>query len=119
MKIYAVTDGDYSDYHIIALTVDKERAENLAKIYKADIEEYEDAQEFPKMPMWKYDEGEYRVQCYIIDPDANGKEHIYTRNPFGGITYYGAEVYAEDEAHARKKAQDMIAQYKAEKEGIT
>lgn len=26
---YAVTDGDYSDYHIIAITDNKERAENI------------------------------------------------------------------------------------------
>ena len=30
---YAVTDGDYSDYHIIAITDNKERAENIKKLY--------------------------------------------------------------------------------------
>ena len=34
MTIYAVTDGDYSDYHIVALTVNKERAEHIANFYK-------------------------------------------------------------------------------------
>lgn len=103
MKIYAVTDGDYSDHHIIALTVNKECAEDFAKTYRANIEEYEDAQE----PLWKY----YILsgQCWQAD------ELIYPASEkiYDDVVY----VRAEDEAHARKKAQDMVAQYKAEKEG--
>lgn len=33
---YAVTDGDYSDYHIIAITDNKERAENIKKLYSGN-----------------------------------------------------------------------------------
>ena len=35
-KFYAVTAGCYSDYHIIAITDNKERADNIAKIYRDD-----------------------------------------------------------------------------------
>ena len=54
MKLYAVTKGDYSAYHIIALTADKDVAGKLAKKYsnrtnmygdgfgEAKVEEYED-----------------------------------------------------------------------------
>lgn len=53
MKLYAVTKGEYSGYHIIALTADKDVAEKLAKKYsnrtnlycftgEARVEEYED-----------------------------------------------------------------------------
>lgn len=50
MKLYAVTKGEYSDYHIIALTADKEAAKKIAKMFttgecdydKAEVEEYED-----------------------------------------------------------------------------
>lgn len=54
MKLYAVTKGEYSDYHIVALTADKDVAEKLAKKYsnrtsvygdwfgEAQVEEYED-----------------------------------------------------------------------------
>ena len=118
MKIYAVTQGIYSDYHIVALTVNKERAEHLAKIYEAEIEEYEDAQEFPALPMWMYAEGLFGTECYIMDI-SDGKERLYTKNSDYWGAYICAEVFAEDEAHARKKAQDMIAKYKAEQEGIT
>lgn len=45
-KIYVVTQGDYSDYHIIACFTDKEKAELCAKIYsdyydEAGVEEYD------------------------------------------------------------------------------
>lgn len=36
---YAVTDGDYSDYHIIAITDNKERAENIKKLYSSNYSE--------------------------------------------------------------------------------
>lgn len=36
---YAVTDGDYSDYHIIAITDNKERAENIKKLYSGNYSE--------------------------------------------------------------------------------
>lgn len=36
---YAVTDGDYSDYHIIAITDNKERAENIKKLYSGEYSE--------------------------------------------------------------------------------
>ena len=112
MKIYAVTEGDYSDYRIIALTISEERAKHLAKIYEADIEEYEDAQEMPENPMWVYC-STWGDDCYLLGPYAEyeGKERVED----GGKTAY---VRAEDEAHALKKARDMIARYKAESEGI-
>ena len=36
---YAVTDGDYSDCHIIAITDNKERAENIKKLYSGGYSE--------------------------------------------------------------------------------
>ena len=55
---YAVTDGDYSDYHIIAITDNKERAENIKKLYSGEysepmIEEFFDSE--------SKDEGVYYV----------------------------------------------------------
>lgn len=112
MTIYAVTDGEYSDYHIVALTINKERAEHIAKFYdNAEIEEYEDAQQLPENPMWCY--SKLFSSCRVLEP---GEERSRE-----GIVGAGAAVYvrAEDEAHARKKAQDMLAKYKAKQEGIT
>lgn len=49
MKIYVVTDGEYSDYHIITATTDKNIAEAVVKKFADDwhapkIEIYEDAE---------------------------------------------------------------------------
>lgn len=46
MKVYVITRGSYSDYHICAVAVDKQHAERLRKLFsnrheKADIEEYD------------------------------------------------------------------------------
>ena len=110
MKIYAVTGGENSIYEVIALTVNKERAEHLAKIYQGDVDEYEDAQELPENPIWIY--GMISLRCWLLDPYQS---LLYDEKIDGDVVY----VRAEDEAHARKKAQDMIAKYKAEQEGIT
>ena len=42
MKVYIVTDGDYSDYHIEAVFTDKEKAEKYASLHCYDaVEEYD------------------------------------------------------------------------------
>lgn len=45
MKIYVITKGEYSDYHICAVTEDEKIAEKLQRIFsdwdKAKIEEYD------------------------------------------------------------------------------
>lgn len=71
--------------------------------------------------MWFYKTT--RDSCEKCNPDISypwydAKEKVVCVDVWTGKCYY---VYcrAEDEARARKKAQDMIAQYKEEKEGIT
>lgn len=55
MKIYAITQGEYSDYRIRAITTNKDKAEKLRDIYtdryeydvggtEAYIEEFEDGE---------------------------------------------------------------------------
>lgn len=39
---YAVTEGEYSDYRIITITENKEKAKRIAAAYDGDVEEYED-----------------------------------------------------------------------------
>lgn len=113
MKIYAVVKGRYENFRIIALTVDKERAEGIAKIYHADVIEYNDApQAMSEMPLWAY---RPRLDsCEIWEPWAGDcKEGILPRKPDENACYI-VFCYAEDEDHARKKAQSMITQYEAE-----
>lgn len=49
-KLYAVTSGAEDEYHIITLTKSRKRAEKIAEIYDADVEEYEDSRELTKKP---------------------------------------------------------------------
>ena len=34
--VYVITKGQYSDYHICAVTMDKDRAERMRKLYNGD-----------------------------------------------------------------------------------
>lgn len=122
MKIYAITKGNYSGYHICALTVSKEKAERLNKIFtgkgmygeEAIIEEYEDGEVEDFMFLWSYN---------TIDDEVNLVKDKYEDwiewvEKYLDCDSYNVRVLARDESHARKKAHDMIARYKAEKEGI-
>ena len=56
--IYVVTKGDYPDYHIVAVTLDKGVAEKIATKFDSHydecrIEEYGDAEIMLK-PAWTY-----------------------------------------------------------------
>ena len=39
MKAYIITKGEYSDYHICAVTLDKDKAEQLKKLFTNDWHE--------------------------------------------------------------------------------
>lgn len=39
MKVYVITMGDYSDYHICAVTLDPDHAERLKTIFTKDYDE--------------------------------------------------------------------------------
>ena len=126
MTVYVITRGDYSDYHICAVSLDKDKAKRLAKMYS---DNYDDAH----VEEWETDT--------VADINAlNGRRPYYVQfNPDGSVdaferTYeywefepgvdeldYGIvsfRVYAPDEEKARKIACDMRAKYLAEKEGI-
>lgn len=128
---YAVTDGDYSDYHIIAITDNKERAENIKKIYHGDgwnaepkIEEFVDS-EVIEDAIWEVSarvDGSYRVYDTEFDKkNVNVIEEVFPSisNNFGKAgEKYSVCVFAKDKPHAIKIAQDLWAEYKAKKEGI-
>ncbi len=70
MKLYAITRGDYSDYHIITLTADKNVANQLAKRFKSNDDFYGDA----------------RIEEYEAGEIILGKELYYVRMEDGNIT---------------------------------
>lgn len=110
MKIYIITKGDYLDYHICTATTNYEKAKRYKEAYStnwgdARIEIYEDG----------------KKECYhwVYNP-VNNTAKISECNRKGNIIKHrkgkvcSVYVYAPDEKHAIKKAQDMIATYKAQ-----
>jgi hypothetical protein len=129
MKLYAVTKGTYSAYHIIALTSDKNVANKLAKKYscreslftneKARVEEYEDGVVLlDKDPYFvRVNNGNITevVPPYTEETWFNEEEALYDesvgRDSGGG--YYTYAV-ARNEEEACKIAKDRIMRYIAE-----
>ena len=132
MKVYVVTSGEYSEYHIVGVTLDKQVAEtfvngkNEAKgKYGKEfyLEEY-DTDDFRVIAVgckpyracfyrkengdrlsWA-DECEWRYQNIgLVEADGRGN--------------YEVIVFAKDEDHALKIGAGKVAEYKARKEGIT
>ena len=119
---YAVTDGDYSDYHIIAITDNKERAENIKKLYRSNysepmIEEFYDSEVKDQTTwlIWAKSNGEF--ESNRISNNRNDINKI-REAAFGSCFKYSVLVFAKDENYAIKIAQDLWAEYKAKKEGI-
>lgn len=141
-KIYIITQGSYSDYHICAATTDKDKAEMLKKLYTEknssvppEIEEYDDGAYAIDM----FDKG-YKAYRVDVSKDSNKEPHVQDITPpyvtgeddewqFNfydsfkeGLkeyyTFFQSYSYAKSTEEAKKIAYDRIAQYKAEKEGI-
>lgn len=122
MKIYVITDGEYSDYHIITATTDEKMAKSIAKRFNANIEEYEDAELIVNMK-----------SLYFIRFDESGAV-ASSRNTTNDIYFYrdrdmgickfdaASGVFVTIEAdsleEAIKIAAEKRAKFLAEKFGI-
>lgn len=116
MKIYAITKGCYSDYHICALTVNKKKAKRLKKLYSdkwedTSVETFEDGEGSELNLLWFCNENGHNPRI-----QENTEKERVAVDRFGRI--WGVYLYAKDEVHAEKKAHDMLAEYKAKKSGI-
>ena len=124
MTAYIITKGEYSDYHICAVTLDKDKAEQLKKLFTdewndAYIEKFEVDEHFPiDYPYFVVDKYDDRIEI---------KETDYFEYDYGVVRgfrnmdkeiYYSVCVKAKDKEHAKKIALDKIAKYKAEQMGI-
>lgn len=124
MKLYAVTIGDYSDYHIITLTASKNAARKIAKrfsgTYDARVEEYEDGEiilgkelYFVRMVDGNiYDVAEDESYYNLFDTS------VHRENTWGGKTMYYTNVLADSAEKAAKIGKDRIMKYIAEKAGL-
>lgn len=123
-KVYIITKGRYSDYHICAVTLDKDRAERLRKMFDT---RYEDA----RVEEYILDETNEGESLYIVEFSDDAPPRI-TRDEYDGfgaledcpcVAYWldpvCVYVRAKDAQRAMKIACDEYARWKAEKEGIS
>jgi hypothetical protein len=127
MNLYILTEGCYSDYHIIGAYSTKELAEEAQSLYPyAEIEEYGldyIPEHPPGMSAWR---------VYILDGEITG---TYSANPLDtnipyesysvsshpthkGIKCASFNIWAVDREHAEKIALDKWYQHQAQEAGI-
>lgn len=124
-SIYVLTEGEYSDYHIVGVYSTKELAEEAQTLYKySQIEEY-DLDNIPEHPpgmkAWfvRINDGKLdditasQVSPFNQTIPREGKfEYEYLK------TAYFVYCWAVDEKHAEKIALDKYYQHQATKSGI-
>ena len=129
MKIYVVMKGEYSDRHVVCVTLNKEVAEAMAKRfteYESEpcyIDEFEDAAEFVETRnsyrVVFLEDGSHKVTEMRDNDDYEWQKACDKVITEGGwdksIWVY---CFANDAEHAFKIACDRRAKYLAEKEGI-
>lgn len=122
MKVYVITSGCYSDYHICSVNLDKNKADELAKKYSTrydsanievfDTEEEEEVLKFENVYVcWYYEKND--------EIKVNESEFSYfeyddlkvSKTGYGLVTY----VLANTKDDALKIASDKFAKYRAEK----
>ena len=131
MIVYVITEGDYSDYHIIGVTIDKKTAEayvalRTGKYFQPRIEEFDTEQisllTDPDLKCYLVfvENGKYSAQETDIGfecPEFVGS--IRRCKPINGVYRASTYCFAKSEEQALKIAQDRMARYKATKAGIT
>lgn len=126
MKVYVLTSGVYSDYHIVGVLLDGEQARIAAEVMSnrhndVEVETYDtDDLKFIK-PGWKY-------WTVVFSEYDHAIVDINCHNYFGSLdepNLFGAyhknwyvDVYAEDEKHAIKNASDRLSKYLAEQNNL-
>lgn len=130
MKIYVITQGEYSDYHIVGVAIDKEKAKRIAEVnsdswYEATINEY-DTDSFDEViengrmyHVTKHATGKIRAsivekwQLKDLEEDEIGKVTRERGTYWGGETYNDLDILirAKNVDHAIKIASEKFAEY--------
>ena len=132
MKIYVITQGSYSDYHICAVTDDPDKAEVIADYFGStgwyvmpEIEEYDTDTLLPVVQGKIYFRVDFNNMGYVTEvneikyDDYYHGEEIEEKNDgifMKILTGYAVRVWADDEEHAAKIAEDKLAEYRYRKE---
>ena len=123
--IYILTEGCYSDYHIIGAYSTIELAEEAKSLYEgSSIEEYSMnyiPEHPPGMSAWSVRINDGNLEdCYTYQVNPFD-EKVPSENEYDyytGETGYFVYCWAVDKDHAHKIALDKYYQYQAQKSGI-
>lgn len=127
-KLYAVTAGEYSDYHIVAITSDKNKAEQIKETYikryrwysdEINIEEYADGY-LALGQGWRVCLDKKTGNVLKVDKDMS--ESFFSRmtcSSSGGEAIMCAYVMADTEERAIKIAAELRARWLAAEYAIT
>lgn len=129
MRVYVITKGCYSDYHICCVATDEDTAEKLRALYtdnrdEASIEEFDTSEPLEylagRLPFDVYFSREGAVRAHNrIDWDDFQNNTIRVFEPRSiAAAVMVVSVVAADEGQAIKIAIDKRAQYLAEKAGV-
>lgn len=129
MKIYVITKGEYSDYHIVGVAIDKEKAKRIAEVNsetwsKANVEEYDtDAHDEALKNGCMYRVVKHKtgkMEARLMDgwqlediEDEIGKVSRDRGTSWGGETYNDLNIYikAKNTDYAIKIASEKFAEY--------
>lgn len=123
-KIYVLTAGCYSDYHIVTATTDYELAVKIQEKYNRGItyeddlcriEEYNDAEEM-LLTFWNIEFDEKGNVCQVAArlPSTYDSSSVYFYRDKSSLV----RLFAEDYETAVKSAAERRAKILAEREGL-
>lgn len=120
-KLYAITAGSYSDYRIITLCSDEEKAHKIALLYNAEVEEFEDGKNLDTENIIfevVFDDNYRNTHCWqcFINPDEIKLNEVTSDgNLYKNYTVF---VAAKNKEKALKIARDKLTEYRARELGI-
>lgn len=136
MKVYVIASGEYSDYCINAVSLNKETAERICATLNANLEYYGEISRIEEYDTDDIvcDSAEDVVLCYTAEFSYKTLECLYWSEPFysfarneikRGLLDHRYEIliaatFPKDmpQEKARKIMKDRVAKWKAEREGL-
>lgn len=137
MKVYIVTSGCYSDYHIDAVCLNKEDAEVIAENISGNFNDCPEVNEWDTDDFKIINDGlKLFYITVLLEKDRLTLKglQITAADSFQSLITSGTGILsdysdamipnlscilrAKDEEHAKKIAYDMFAEWKAKKEGL-
>ncbi len=123
---YVLTEGNYSDYHIIGVYSTKELAEEAKTLWPYSSVESFPLDDIPEHPPGMYawggsveqriGEEEPRQEVHKTNPDDLNMQAYEVA--YGDVFRFYVGFWAADEDHAFKILQDKYHQHMAEKAGL-